>query len=161
MSKSLSGTPGLPKTHCEFLKGPKTPKPRSDDGGGSSPPRPPQSVSSAPTRAPSLGTALVVNKHKFGPVKSGAVVVNQGLKNQVVQHGMVCPQVGGILALDKDKSEAFTGGSNLIGRCTIPIHPTQRRSVRVIRRTSRKSLTQALSLSCLDPKKRKSKKSPW
>ena len=91
MSKSLSGTPGPPRTHCEFLKGPKTPKPSSDDSGGSSPPRPPQSVSSAPARAPSLGTPLVINKHRFGPVKSGAVVVNQGLKNQVVQHVVVCP----------------------------------------------------------------------
>ena len=35
------------------------------------------------------------------------------------------------MALNKDKSEAFTGGSNPIGRHTIPIHPTQRRSVRL------------------------------
>ena len=132
MSKSLSGTPGLPRTHCEFLKMPTTPKLNSDDGGDSSPPCCLQSVQSAPTRAPSLGTPLVINRHGLGPVKSGAVVVNQGLKNQVVMHGVICPRVGGVLALDKDKSQAFTGGSNhLIGRCTIPIHPTQRISVKL------------------------------
>ena len=128
MSKSLSGTPGLPNAHCEFLKGPKTPKPSFDKDRGTSPPRTSR-PKSAPT--PSLGTPLAANKHGTGPVKPGGVVVNQGIKNQVVTHGVVCPRVGGVLTLEATKSEAFTGGSNLIGRHTIPIHPTQRRSVRL------------------------------
>ena len=36
----------------------------------------------------------------------------------------------GTLAIEANKSEAFTGGSNLIGTCTIPVHANQRRPVK-------------------------------
>ena len=126
MSKSLSGTPGLPRHHYEFLKMPKTPKPNNDQGRGSTPPRPPRSVKSAPP----IRTPLIINEKGQGPVKTGAVVVNQGMKNQSLKQGVLCPHVGGVLAIETDKCEAFTGGSNLIGKCTIPVHANQRRPVK-------------------------------
>ena len=72
----------------------------------------------------------MVNKKGLGPVKTGAVVVNQGMKNQKFKHGMLCPCVDGMLTIETDKCETFTGGSDLVGTCAIPVHANQRRPVK-------------------------------
>ena len=56
-------------------------------------------------------------------------MVNQGLSLKRIKGGVVVPQVGGLLLLEKDKYEPFTGGSNLQGEYLIPMHAKQRRPI--------------------------------
>ena len=56
------------------------------------------------------------------------VVLNRNTAPTV--HGVVVPRVGGVLKLDRDTGEAFTGGSNLSIGVQMPQFPNQRRPVK-------------------------------
>ena len=47
-----------------------------------------------------------------------------------MKHGVLCPCVGGILGIDTNKSEAFTGGSNLVGTHVTHVHANHGRPVK-------------------------------
>ena len=56
---------------------------------------------------------------------TGSVVVNLNSHPTVLY--IVVPRVGGELDLGDGKGEAFTGGSNLVGKYILPMHIRQRR----------------------------------
>ena len=89
------------------------------------------SAASTPTSktsgTPKVSTPTVTTT-SLGAAPMGAVVVNQG--TTTLKHGVIAPRVGGVLELETDKYEAFTGGDNLVGTYVLPLHARQHRPVR-------------------------------
>ena len=91
----------------------------------------PRASTSGTTPPPPLHFRGAYTTPRASTTQLRTTVFNTNPTTTPTQHGVVVPRIGGIILIDTDKGEAFTGGSNLSGHSQlIPQHPHQRRCVK-------------------------------